>query len=293
MKKIYLYTINVLLATLFFGSCSGDYDSFLDPVKYTGSPSSVSNITSEALPGQILLRWDVPTDSNYYFVRVKYYDHLKKQDVTKILSVYTDSLLISGTRAKYGDYDFTFQSFNAKNEGGEIKSIKARSGVAPIQETIETIKLNLTVDQLSSNAADSEEGQLSHLVDNNVATFFHTDWHGVVPPPHYLDVHLAEPISDFIVYFQNRQWSQACAKTVDIMISNDGDEWQTLTTINAGLPTGGAAEYTSQIFRAPISFTYLRWYVRETSDGTVYWNMAEFGLYKVIISTYDPEAGNN
>lgn len=50
--------------------------------------------------------------------------------------------------------------------------------------------------QLSSNASDEVEGkEIGNLIDGNPETFWHSDWHGKVTDPHYLQVELTEPIS--------------------------------------------------------------------------------------------------
>lgn len=292
MNKIYLYVAAIAATILSFFSCGGDYDNFVEPIQYTTAPSAVKNITSEALPGKIVLKWEAPSDSNYYFVKVTYYDHLTKKNKAQIASVYRDTITITNTRAKYGDYEFTFQTFNSKNEGGEISKVKARSGIAPIEETITPTKIKLTAAQLSTNAQEATEGPIANLLDGNSGTFFHTDWHNVVPPPHYMDVHLETPVTNFQIYFQNRNGSQACAKTVNVSISNNGVDWELLTTITAGLPSGSKGEYTSPVFRNEKPFTYLRWLVAETYNNTKYWNMAEFAMYDVKISVFDPESPN-
>lgn len=271
-------------------SCSEGYQPFLGPTKYLGFPSMVDNIRGESLPGQIVLYWDIPSDSNYYFLKINYHDYLTKENVTKLLSVYSDSLLIDRTRARFGEYEFNFQTFNSYNEGGEIKKLNVVSGKAPIQETITTSEVSLRVDQLSTNYPEPTEGPISHLLDGDPNTFFHSRWSQPQSPmPHYLQVKLDEPINNFQIYFQNRAWSQACAEQVELLVSNNGEEWTEVETITNGLPNWGGAEYTSAIILNDQPFTYLRWNVTKTYGDTNYWNMAEFRLYSVIIDIYDPE----
>ncbi len=41
-----------------------------------------------------------------------------QEKVTNVVSIHTRTLLIENTLKKYGDYTFTFQAFNDKNEAG-------------------------------------------------------------------------------------------------------------------------------------------------------------------------------
>lgn len=291
MKHIYKFLIlSLVLAGL--SSCSGDYDSFLEEYKYEGTPSKVSNIVAESLPGAIKLKWDVPSDSNYYFVQIKYYDHRTEEEKAAIATAKTNELIIPNTLAKFGKYEFTFQSFNDRKIGSEIQRIEALSGKAPIQENIQATKIDLKAENLSTNAQEPSEGHIANLLDGNGNTFFHTQWSGgdTRPPlPHYMDIKLDEPLSAFRFYYLNRNGSEAAPEHVEIYVSNDGKEWTELTKIRGGLPSGSRGEYTSEILQSETPFTYLRWSVTQVYGMKGYWNMAEFSLYDIQIEIIDPE----
>ena len=74
------------------------------------------------------------------------------------------------------DYEIFYQTFNANNEGGEIKSIKAQSGIAPVVVTESRKEVKLSVNQLSTNAQEPSEGPIANLVNGNTNDFFHTRW---------------------------------------------------------------------------------------------------------------------
>jgi hypothetical protein len=278
------------MIVIFFSSCDENIESFEGLDTLNGIPTNIAAITADSLPGQILLRWNVPADSNYFFVRVSYYDYLTEKNVYNVASVYTDSMLIDHTRAKYGDYEFTFQTFNRNNQGGEISTFKAKSGKAPATQTITTTRIELTADQLSTNNQEPSEGPIANLIDGNVNTFFHTRWSSPqISMPQYIEVKLNEPHQNFQFYYQNRNGSQVGAEIIEVQISNDGVTWETLTTISSGLPSGSKAEYTSEIFQPANSFTYFRYNVLQTYGSKKYFNMAEFALYDVFINIDNPE----
>lgn len=289
MKQSLIFTAIVMLV-IFMTSCDKNFETFENMDGNSEMPSNISSIVSEALPGQILLKWDVPVDSNYYFVQVKYFDHLTQKDVYKVVSVYSDSLLVDDTRAKFGDYEFTFQTFSKKNINGAKTTVIAKSGAAIATQTITTTEIKLTESQLSTNSQEPSEGPIANLIDDDSNTFFHTIWSiAKVDFPLYIQVDLDEPIDDFQFYFQNRAWSQVGGNDVQVQISQDGENWETISEIIAGLPSGGGGEYTSEVFQLGHTFTHFRYNVISTYDNHSYFNMAEFKIFDVEIDVYDPE----
>lgn len=129
MKFNIKYTIAALSVFMFTAGCDDKLDA-IDVIGYTGVPVAIETVTSEPLPGQIQLRWEVPA-GDFSYLKIWYYDPLTKETVYKIVSKGTTELLIDETRARFGEYEFNFQTFNANDEGGEIKVVRALSGVAP------------------------------------------------------------------------------------------------------------------------------------------------------------------
>ncbi len=289
MKRLFIYAA-VAIVTFTTVSCDKNFEMIEDSGMYAGIPSPVESITTDSLPGQIVLHWNVPADSSYYLLKVNYFDFLTEKEVCKVASIYEDSLLIDGTRAKFGEYEFTFQTFNRNNEASEATTVKAKSGITPATETITTTEIALTADQLSTNNQEPSEGPIANLIDGDNGSFFHTRWSSPqIPMPQYIQIDLNEPIDDFQFSFVNRAWSQVGAEIVEIQVSNDGETWETVQTISAGLPSSGGADYTSQVFRLDHTFTHFRYNVLQTYGSKNYFNMAEFSLYDVTIDIYDPE----
>ena len=293
MKKIIsYYTLITIVGVLFCTSCSGDYDSIIEPDNaITAKPSAVLNITSQELPGQIQLNWDIPADSSFYYMKIKYFDPLTESEKTTVTSVYTNELIISDTRAKFGEYEFTFQTFNNNNEGGDILSVKARSGAAPATETIVSTKIKLDDNQFSTDNPEPTEGPIKNLNDGNPETFFHTRWSSPqVALPQYIQINLKEEHTNFLFYYQNRNGSQVGPEKLKVLISSDGTNWTELTEITSGLPSASKGEYTSAVIRNEVPFTRVRFLVTKTFGDKNYFNLAEFALYDVVIKYYDPEA---
>ncbi|WP_352421627.1 discoidin domain-containing protein [Proteiniphilum sp.] len=292
IKSTISYCLGAILCLSSITGCGGDYHSFVESDrKIAGKPSPISNITSEELPGQIQLNWDIPTDSNFYFLRITYFDHLTQTEKAKVASVYTDELIIEDTRAKFGDYQFTFQTFNNNNEGSEMISITAKSGIAPATETITSSKLKLDNSQFSTDNQEPSEGPISNLNDGNPNTFFHTRWSSPqVPLPQYIQIDLYEPLTNFSFSYQNRNGSQVGPEHLKVLISNDGADWIEIAEFTSGLPSASQAIYNSPVIRSNTSFAYVRFLVTKTYGDVNYFNLAELMLYDVEIDIYDPES---
>lgn len=288
MKKGFTYVAAILFAVLAVG-CDDKIEEF-EIDGFTGTPATIETVDYEALPGMIQLNWNVPA-GDFSYLKIWYLDPLTQQTVYNIASKGTNNLLLEGTRKRFGEYEVFFQTFNANNEGGEAKSFKVQSGPAPATYTLKSrTQIPLTVDQLSSNAADPSEGKLADLIDNNKGTFFHSNWHEVIPYPQWIQMNLKEPHENFIVGYINRNngGSDGRPANVDLQISNDGQNWETATTLS-GLPTGQSSEYASNFVMPGKTFTYFRFSVTSSSNSKTWWNIAEIMLYDAEVEVYDPE----
>lgn len=89
-------------------------------------------------------------------------------------------------------------------------------------------KLILDASQLSSPASDDDEGKhIEWLVDDNVTTFWHSDWHGKVSGPHYIQVELPCEITGYYqLVFGRRNSSNTCQPTeMLVQQTADGLNW--------------------------------------------------------------------
>ena len=240
------------------------------------------------------MSWEAPAENAFDYLQIKYYDPLTKEDVCKIASVGTTEMLIDDTRARFGDYSFYFQTFNAAHQGSAVTEVKAKSGEAPATTTEKSrTEVKLAGDQLSTNAQEPTEGPIKNLVDGNSGTFFHTRWSSPqLELPHYIQIDFKESHENFAIYYQNRTdntWtSDGRPSVVELQISNDAENWETVGTLS-GLPSAHSTEYTSDFVMPGKTFTYFRFNVTATSGNTKYFNLAEFKFYDVEIEVYDPE----
>ena len=291
MKLKFIYSLAVIFLLL-MNACDDKIEQF-EQVGTTGTPATIDTktVSSEALPGQIKLKWNAP-NGDFAYLQIKYYDPLQKKDMYKIASKGTTEMLISNTRARYGAYKFYFQTFNSANEGGDINTVEATSGAAPSVTTVaDKTKIALTETQLSTNAQEPTEGPIKNLLDGNSGTFFHTRWSSPqIPLPQYIQINFNEAHQNFLIYYMNRNNSGTSARpsSVELQISNDGQNWETVTTLS-GLPSAASSEYTSSYVAPGKKFTYFRFNVIATGGNTKYFNMAEFAIYDVKLNIFNPE----
>lgn len=139
--------------------------------------------------------------------------------------------------------------------------------------------------QLSSNASDEVEGtHIEYLIDNNINTFWHSDWHGKVSGDHnhYVQVALNEETTGYYSFVFGRRANSGTCQGTKFLIqqSNDGKSWQDIKTID--LPYGAQGEYcVSDIFRLSHS-NHIRLTCKDTNSGTTTWHCAELQFYEVV-----------
>lgn len=281
MKKLFY----ILCGVLSMYACKDDAEKV--------TPSNISNVTYQAGEGSVLLRWAVPADSAYEFVRVTYNDPWTGKKNTLLASRYSDSLRVNNMLQKFGAYTFTLQPVSVTGHTGEAVTIEATCNPRPADVVIASSQpIALTANMLSSNSLatqSGDDGGVAALVDGDVNTFYHSSYNPTVFPA-WIDVALTEGVDSFTFGYQNRNRDHGKAQTIEVYGSNDKTTWTLIKTINSGLPTAASSAYTSAEVRSyPTTYTNLRFKVTASGGGNTYFNMAEFKLTKNTLTVYDPE----
>ena len=139
--------------------------------------------------------------------------------------------------------------------------------------------LIFNVSQLTSNASDEAEGkEIGNLLDGNPETFWHSDWHGKVTEPHYLQVELTEPISTgyLVMYMQRRNSGADHLTKVRLSASADGEVWDNLADFELG-NASAKAEVSTQPTPITKEYSFVR--VTNIAKSPIYFHAAEFQLY--------------
>ena len=292
MKKINLYA-GLLFAMGAFCACSEE-----DAV--TAYDYQVKNLTAEPSEGAITLRWDLPSESDLFMVKVEFYNIREKKNYVMNKSAYSESLTIDGLLARDGEYTFKLTAVNAAGQASSTSS-EVKCTCLPVQPTttITSQEIEATMlDNYSTNAQEPEEGPLKDLFDGKNNTFFHTPWStDPVPYPQWVQIETSEPVNGLKFYTINREWSVAKPGYVEILGSNDGEDWTKLYEFSGEeIPGGGNERYDSPLIyneESPdIHYKYFRYSVTEGDGGLNFWNMAEVSwtFYEITQIIDDPES---
>ena len=163
-------------------------------------------------------------------------------------------------------------------------------------------KVALTADDYYSNATYTAQNNsdkftsYSVLCDNNVSTFFHSDYDGSTAPNenHYIrmDMGQGNALQNFKLDYRTRESGYVCAPTSIVIDGSNSDAndassmvWNTIVTISSGLPTENNKAYTSTSLTSGVPYRYIRMRVLGANGGKAngypYFVLSELGLYKV------------
>lgn len=282
MKRFILPAIAALFAIT---SCGDSQDAI--------TPSDIDNLRLEPKEGAITLKWDLPADHNYMYVKVEYTNPRTKEKCLRVASSYTDSLHVGGLLARDGEFIFSVCTVSSTNTPGDEHIIAGTADpVQPVFTAFESL-LSFTEEQLSANAPDlGGEGVLANLIDGAANTFFMTAWRsgslkGVMP--HWVQFELPEPIENVRLVFRTRHNANyAEPDNTQILVGTDGVNWENIGGISPGdIPAEAGVDYETDVMSAVEPFTKLRFNVTEAKNG--YWGAGEIEIFKVWYDVYDPE----
>lgn len=138
--------------------------------------------------------------------------------------------------------------------------------------------------QLSSNASDEDEGKhIDWLIDDDINTFWHSDWHGKVSGEHYVQVDLNEETTGFYQFVFGRRSNESSGQCISMQVeeSNDGKTWTAVKLQD--MPWNGdqdrGAYVVSDIFRIK-DCNHLRFTSKLTNTNYgKFWHCAELQVY--------------
>lgn len=144
------------------------------------------------------------------------------------------------------------------------------------------------LNQLSSPFTDSQEGSLKNLIDGDLKTFWHSDWHHgrVQPHSHYLQVELHEPVKGDVTATIGRRMNTMNNHPVLISVeaSSDGTNYVNVGQMQFPYERQnvhfGIDPLPSATFHLDKKAKYLRFYCDKTNGNLQegFWHMSEFRL---------------
>lgn len=133
--------------------------------------------------------------------------------------------------------------------------------------------------QVTSNASDQDEGKyIGNLIDGDSNSFWHSDWHGKVSDPHYVQFELFDPIEsgNLVIYMQRRNTSNNHMKKVLVEASEDAEAWDKLGEFDVPNATALAEVLLPAI---PIKKAYNFVRLTNIKVDAIFFHAAEINLY--------------
>ena len=282
MKNIYSLFIIISLVLTLFSACSDDQSSII--------PTNVTTLLTQAREGAVMLKWDIPADSNYLYVQIDYQNKRTEERFIENVSIYADTFLVKNLLAKDGIYDFKIKSISHTGDASPVL-VEASCQALPVQPITDKFmeKVDLTAEMLSTNAQEPNEGPIANLVDGKNDNFFHTAWSTGKEGPHWFDIALPETMEniELTLYYRGGNTGNA-VKDITVLGSIDAKEWEEIITLE---DTGeGKTKYVSPTILLAKEYMHIRYRADQTHSGNAYFAYAELVLNKVWYDIYDPES---
>ena len=158
-------------------------------------------------------------------------------------------------------------------------------------------RINLTADQLSTNAPSNYDEDVDKLVDDNTGTYFHSTWgngeYEKLPMSDfpYIEVALEEELQQFVFgYTTSFKHDNRTPLSFFLQVSADGEEWTDVKDFTAedGVPQSGVGvTYESPLVSLDAPCRFIRLTMTEASYKN-YLVLSEFWL-KEYVGESDPE----
>lgn len=289
MKNLFLINLIIIL---FLGCTSGG--ASLD------APSDVTNVEAEPRVGGALITWDLPSDSNFLYLDIKFDKYPNETDrseiVTRQASSFTDSLFVDGLLNRY-EYTFSVQPFNAKpgeQIGGELLETQL---IRPIRRPMEIVKHyveieGITADMIYTHTQEQSEGPKENLLDGNINTFWHSAWSaGVAPLPHWIQIDFNEATTVGAFSYTLRQGANASnhPNMFALEVSNDGIGWEEVWRSEPELPTTPADNEFRLEFGQNFEYTHYRVVIIATPAMGSFTYLSTLSLFEMIEEVTDLE----
>lgn len=267
MKRI-IYLVLCSFAVLVLNSCQPEE---------LPAPNDVVSITTIPRVGAVVVKWELPNDTNMHYIQVRY---IKNGRVIKTnASTYSDTCLITGLLHKE-NYTFEVQSFNKDDVGGQIQLTEP---VKPLRRAIETTYtydvLPLTATMLTTFTQETSEGPKTNLVDGNISTYWHSAWSGTTAPlPHWIQIDFPSEVLFGGFKYWMRQGSSAGGRPNqwDVQSSPDGITWTTQWTSLPALPVDPVAAEFQQLVTTPFTAKFVKVRILANPGNNTYTHLGEF-----------------
>ena len=278
-----------------FSACSDD-DKGPAPTNIDGQ-----TLTYDKRPGGLVIRWTIPENPTYKYIRVTYQVPGESTQRMRLASVYSDSIFIDNLLARYGDIVYQLQPVSSGGAEGNTVSITAQAGEAK-KTILETYKdrIDFDIHHVWTDDAETSEGPLSALIDGNENNFFHMSWTAPKPFPHYIVFDLGTPRKALqFRYVCRKGGGRDNPKAIDVLVSDAFTESAATYANKTGtrklasftnLPADQHATYeTNRTIKSETPFRYVWFKINGSTSNQQWVALAEWQVFKVREKVIDPE----
>lgn len=137
--------------------------------------------------------------------------------------------------------------------------------ISYVPDASKLTKVDLKENMISIFPDPTNEGSIAEMLDGKEDTYYHSNWSGVAPMPHWIQIALPKESTAVSIGYQIRHNNNNGAPLQYTLLgSPDGTAFSKITTVTENLPTATKAKYTSPVFVGK-PFKYLRVQVDKTS----------------------------
>ncbi|MBO9593814.1 MAG: M60 family metallopeptidase [Niabella sp.] len=141
-----------------------------------------------------------------------------------------------------------------------------------------------------SFSSDHSEGRVGNLIDNNLTTYWHTNYAPVVPPPHFAVIDLKRSLTFTKIAIAHRQNGSSTSrpiKNIYVDYSNDNINWTPMPLTNTSadgnyIVTQNIIGLQTFNLSAPVSARYVRMRVPNRTDMFAADDLACLAEFRVV-----------
>lgn len=194
-------------------------------------------------------------------------------------SVKEATIEVDRTGLDYGNYVLPVRLSSCTKPQFAIDAEKSTSlyAISYVPDASKLTKVNLTENMISIFPDPTNEGSIAEMIDGKEDTYYHSNWSGVAPLPHWIQVALPKECTAVSIGYQIRHNNpNGAPQQFTLAGSMDGTNFSKIATITDNLPTKAREKYTSPVCVGK-PFKYLRVLVEKTPAGGSF-AFAEFSV---------------
>lgn len=194
-------------------------------------------------------------------------------------SVKEATIEVDRTGLDYGNYVLPVRLSSCSKPQFAIDPDKSASlyAISYVPDASKLTKITLTESMISIFPDPTNEGSIAEMIDGKEDTYYHSNWSGVAPLPHWIQVALPKECSAVSIGYQVRHNNaNGAPQQFTLAGSMDGVNFSKIATITDNLPTQVKEKYTSPVCVGK-PFKYLRVLVEKTPAGGSF-AFAEFSV---------------